>query len=273
MKFNTNLQQFNGFLNSHPIFKDKTTLLAYRNFEIIKKKPNKSIFLDIKENLMLGKRVELFFKKYVDLLSDYTMLIENLQIIDDKITIGEIDFILEKNGQKYHIELSYKFYLYDPSIGGDEIANWIGPNRNDSLAKKLEKLNKKQFPLLKNPTTELKLKTLNINSKKCKQKVCYLGQLFIPKENSKHRFQEINTQAIQGYYQNFSAFSSKADKDAMYFVPDKKNWLCIPTKKEEWISLEKAKQIIEVQIVQKKSPMVWIKDKEEKLTKEFITWW
>ena len=44
-----------------------------------------------------------------------------------------------------HLEIVYKFYLYDNTIGTSEIDHWIGPNRNDSLREKLEKLKSKRF--------------------------------------------------------------------------------------------------------------------------------
>jgi hypothetical protein len=65
-------------------------------------------------------------------------LYENIQVIEDKKTIGEIDFIIEDKNTKQviHMELAYKFYLFDPSISSEPINNWIGPNRDDSLQEK-----------------------------------------------------------------------------------------------------------------------------------------
>jgi hypothetical protein len=49
-------------------------------------------------------------------------LYENIQVIEDKKTIGEIDFLLKKNTkQVIHMELAYKFYLFDPSISSEPI--------------------------------------------------------------------------------------------------------------------------------------------------------
>jgi hypothetical protein len=49
-------------------------------------------------------------------------LYENIQVIEDKKTIGEIDFIIEDKNTKQviHMELAYKFYL-DPSISSEPI--------------------------------------------------------------------------------------------------------------------------------------------------------
>jgi hypothetical protein len=61
------------------------------------------------------------------------------------------------------MELAYKFYLFDPSISSEPINNWIGPNRNDSLQEKLEKLKTKQFPLLYHKLAKSKFTTVAID--------------------------------------------------------------------------------------------------------------
>jgi hypothetical protein len=71
--------------------------------------------------------------------SDRFDLIEkNIQLIIDKRTIGEIDFIVfdyDENRLK-HIELGCKFYIQM----GKEINDWVGPNPKDNLEKKSKKL-------------------------------------------------------------------------------------------------------------------------------------
>jgi hypothetical protein len=101
-------------------------------------------------NIRLGHLAERIVSELIKSSSNYKVLYENIQVIEDKNTIGEIDFIIEEILTKrvIHIELAYKFYLFDPSISSEPINNWIGPNRNDSLKEKLDKLKNKQFPLL-----------------------------------------------------------------------------------------------------------------------------
>ena len=73
---------------------------------------------------------------------------KNYQIQNKKTTVGELDFILQKNHSPIHLEVIYKFYLYDDTFGNSEIEHWIGPNRNDNLVKKLTKL-KEVFQIVK----------------------------------------------------------------------------------------------------------------------------
>ena len=95
-------------------------------------------------NIRLGHLAEKIVSELIKLSANYNVLYENIQIIDGKKTIGEIDFIIEELKTKalIHMELAYKFYLFDPTISSEPINNWIGPNRNDSLNEKLDKLNK-----------------------------------------------------------------------------------------------------------------------------------
>ena len=44
--------------------------------------------------------------------------------------------IVEYLSKILHLELVYKFYLYDKNLGEKEIERWIGPNRSDSLLEK-----------------------------------------------------------------------------------------------------------------------------------------
>ena len=78
------------------------------------------------------------------------ILAENVQIQNEKTTVGEIDCILTTAKKPVHLEIIYKFYLYDKSVGTNELEHWIGPNRRDSLVSKLNKLKDKQLPLLYN---------------------------------------------------------------------------------------------------------------------------
>ena len=105
-------------------------------------------FGELPENLMLGKRVERFFSYQLKSQKRFTILKENIQIYNDKITIGELDCLLLENHKPKHVEVVYKFYLYDHSVGKTELEHLIGPNRKDTLTQKIEKLKLKQLPLL-----------------------------------------------------------------------------------------------------------------------------
>ena len=133
-------------------------------------------------NVRLGHLAEKVVSELIKSSTNYKVVYENIQIIEAKKTIGEIDFIVEEvtTEQAIHVELAYKIYLFDPSISSEEVNNWIGPNRNDSLTEKLEKLKRKQFPLLYHSGVKSILKGLKIEE--VSQGLCLLVSLFIPYE-------------------------------------------------------------------------------------------
>lgn len=121
---------------------------------------------ELPTNVRLGHIAERVVGQAIKVSENYEVLFENIQILEGKNTIGEIDFILREveTEQVIHLELAYKFYLYDPDISDTPIDNWIGPNRNDSLVEKLEKLKQKQFPLLHHPASKEVFEKVDVSS-------------------------------------------------------------------------------------------------------------
>ncbi len=199
------------------------------------------------------------------------MLYENVQLIEDKRTIGEIDFIIEEKHTKQfiHLELAYKFYLYDPEISSDPINNWIGPNRNDSLKEKLEKVKNKQFPLLYYQSAISKFNKIELG--KVSQALCLLVSLFIPYQY-KASFNPIYEKAIKGYYLNLEKFISFDHSEKKYYLPSKKEWGMDPSENETWIEFSGIEKNINTSIKEKQAPLCWQKYQDSYLA-FFIVWW
>ncbi|MFC2109228.1 DUF1853 family protein [Bacteroidota bacterium] len=272
MNSNKNLEQYIGFINTPPLFNTPNILLEYKLF-FTNELPNKIILnQNPKPKLMLGKRAEHYFKQYLNSNAIYAILKENVQIYKNKTTIGELDFIIQnfKTKKNIHVELTYKFYLYDPNFGSSEIENWVGPNRNDSLSLKLNKLNNKQFPLLYKQETKQTLTDLNMDT--IEQQVCFKAQLFIPYSISPIKFQYINSKAIKGYYINYLEFIDILFQKNQIYIPSKQDWLITPNNSVDWISQSESLKTILPSIQNKKSPLIWIKNTNT-ITPWFITWW
>lgn len=265
--------QFKGFLNTPTLFLKENNLLNYPFFQISTIEIEKNNIPFVKENLMLGKRVESFFKHYLTIQNTFEILVENLQIFHDKRTIGEIDFILKNNetAEKLHIELTYKFYLFDPNNSEEEAKNWIGPNRNDSLVEKISKLKEKQFPLLQ--SNFINNPIIKQHRKSIKQQVCFQGQLFIPFSYKDYIFENINPNAIKGYYIKHTELTKNHTSEFLFFIPKKQDWLIDPIHNIAWFSFEEISQTLNESIIKKKSPLVWTKDKNNQVASLFITWW
>ena len=151
--------QYQGYLHTPMLWKN--TMFGLKQIEFTTER--ETVFNEsIPENLRLGKRVERFVSSELQENKDIEVLVENVQVQNEKITVGEIDCILKQGNTNIHLEIIYKFYLFDERVGTTEIEHWIGPNRNDDLLKKLTKLKEKQLPLLYNPLTKPLLDSINL---------------------------------------------------------------------------------------------------------------
>jgi hypothetical protein len=222
-------------------------------------------------NLRLGHLVEKIVAELIKSSTNYKMLYENIQLVENKKTIGEIDFIIEEIKTKalIHVELAYKFYLFDPTISEEPINNWIGPNRNDSLKNKLDKLKRKQFPLLYHNCSKSTIKNIEID--KVSQALCLLVSLFIPYEY-KASFSPIYEKAIKGYYLNFETFISLDHSAKTYYIPAKKEWGMEPSENENWTEFNSVEKYISTSIKEKQALLCWQKYKDSYLV-FFIVWW
>ena len=203
--------------------------------------------------------------------TNYKVLYENIQVIEAKKTIGEIDFIIEQINTKklIHVELAYKFYLFDPSLSSMPLNNWIGPNRNDSLKEKLEKLKRKQFPLLHHNATKSKFNTIQIDE--VSQALCLLVSLFVPYE-CKANYNLIYQQAIKGYYLNFETFIKLDNPAKTYYLPPKVEWGMDSSENENWTNVKGVEKYISASIKEKQTPLCWQKDNDS-YSAFFIIWW
>ena len=229
--------------------------------------------INIQEYLRLGNRLERFFSFIIKQSERYEMVAENIQIISNKVTLGEIDFLINdlENNQILHVELAGKLYLYDPEFS-DDLQRWIGPNRRDSLERKLNKLKTHQFPLLFLPETLPFLESLNIHPDSIIQKMCMKMRQFLPWQMS-----DIPSLAYQknimGYYVNYLQFQQTYFKDFQYFMPEKQDWIINPIHGEVWMNYNEILEKIQWMHTQKQSPLIWLKKDERTFETLFVTFW
>ena len=222
-------------------------------------------------NLRLGHLAERIVSELIQSSTNYTILYENFQIIEHQKTIGEIDFIIENVQEKklIHLELAYKFYLFDPNISPEPINNWIGPNRNDSLIEKLYILKTKQFPLLYDSRTASSIEPIDINS--ISQALCLLVSLFVPYE-FKTKLPPVYEKAIKGYYLNFDTFLILDNAEKSYYLAPKKEWGMDPSQNQIWKDLKDIEKQLQTNMYEKQAPMCWQKQQGTYLS-FFIVWW
>ncbi len=261
-------KQFLGFYYTPSLFENILGInqFEFENIDI----GNINIDIQIQKKLPLGKRIEYFFEEYIKHSSKYELKYKNIQVIKDKNTLGEIDFILyDKANKKYiHTELVYKYYLYDTSFE-NEIDRYIGPNRNDTLVKKLNKLKEKQFPLLFNDQTK---QYIDIDFSNIYQNNSFKANIYLPYKKDVN-INIVNKKCVKGFYINFEQFKKEDEfKNYKYYLPHRYDWVSSIDKQIQYIEYEESLKYIEYFLNLKKSPLVWLKD-DEVYKEFFITWW
>jgi len=221
--------------------------------------------------LRLGHLVERFVSNELKSNPSIDILAENVQVKQHKITIGEIDCLLLHNHAPIHLEIIYKFYLYDESVGNSELEHWIGPNRKDSLIEKITKLKNKQLPLLYKPETAALLANLKLDINTIQQQVYFKAQLFVPLQLRGFPLRLVNNNCIQGYYLRYSDLDRL--NNHQFYIPSKLDWLTQVYPDVAWLDYNEGLKIITTSINQERSPLCWIKDENDMLQKIFVVWW
>lgn len=259
---------YEGFLQT-PCLWEFNSIYGLRQFNIEQKIHSFDQSIDIR--LRLGKYVERLISHQFIKDAEIDIIAENVQIQKDKQTLGELDFIISQNNKPIHLEVIYKFYLYDSKKGNDELLCWIGPNRRDSLIEKLEKLEQKQLPLLYSEECQNYLKSILLDSIAIEQQIYFKAQLFIPLDNETIICTKINKDCIAGFYIHCNELGQF--KETKFYIPTKKDWLTVPHTHVDWISYEDFLKESDQYLERKFSPMCWIKSKNGELRKFFLVWW
>ncbi len=267
--------QFTGFLRTPQIW-SKNGIFEYDLFELPDAIPEEIASEELLQpgTGVLGKRIEHFFKFFIDNYSEENVLAHNEQIFEEKQTIGELDFLLKhsKTGKITHVELVYKFYLYDPGIPLTK-ERWIGPNRKDSLPKKLKRLRQRQFPLLHHPATTELLERLQVSPAEISQKLCFKASLFVPWEMLQEQFESINQNAIQGFWIKAEDFTAQRFGNASFYSPKKPDWPISPEENSSWTSFDLIEKEVKAMLQARRSPLVWMKSATGKFYRFFVVWW
>lgn len=261
-------KRYEGYLKTAYLWKNNA-VFDLQQFEIIPKSNKIDIAID--EKLRLGKYVECLVSFELKQHKNVSILAENIQIQDKKTTLGELDCLLIKNKKPIHLEIIYKFYLYDDTIGSSEIDHFIGPNRKDSLKEKLTKLKQKQLPLLHNDACKTYLTKLKLNAVNIDQFVYFKAQLFIPYNKEINKLKTLNAECIVGFYVNKKQLQKL--NDCKFYIPQKKDWLILPHQQVNWLTFETFTTTVNDYLERQFSPLCWIKFKNGELTKMFLVWW
>ncbi len=266
---NPNLQHlYQGYLNT-PLLWNSNSVFGLHQLQI----NNKSTFplkRLIHKRLRLGQLVEQFVFNQLEQTENCNILAENIQIQKNKQTLGELDALIEVDKQSIHLEVVYKFYLYDESLGDFELERWIGPNRKDSLIEKLTKLKNKQLPLLYSPKCKSTLEQLHLNTINFQQQVLFKAQLFVPYKKTVV-FEQLNEDCVCGFYLKTNQLDEFSN--CSFYIPSKLDWLLEANHYVNWLTIKEFKLQADTFLKQKRSPLVWIKKSDNNLLKCVLVWW
>lgn len=270
MLVNNSIQaQYQGYLQTPYLWKGSGPL-GLEQIELSELETSK-FDQRISANLRLGKLVERFVAQELEQHENIELLAENIQILEGKKTLGELDCLLLMDGKPIHLEVVYKFYLYEATAGSSALEYWIGPNRRDSLVLKLAKLKEKQLPLLYHPKTLEQLEKLGLEIGEIEQRVCFKAQLFTPADPLKVNWEQLNPGCVAGTYLDFDRLIRY--KDCKFYIPDKHDWLIAPLANKPWLNYTDAKEILTRFMLQESAPLVWVKHPKGAIEKVFVVWW
>jgi len=265
-------EQCLGFLNTPPLWLGKE--FGIEQFLFPELNMNRFLPKPIFKKMRLGHQMEHVFEQLLVRNNTYELVLHNQPVKDGNLTIGEIDFILKnlESKQLIHVELTYKFYIVDPTIS-EPIHRLIGPNRRDMFYTKMEKIRDRQFPLLHSENGITTLLQKNINHEDIEHQACYKAQLFMPYTNMKVDITPLNTDCIYGYWLRFNDFEKKEFRNSKYYLPSKSEWVIEPHKKVRWSSHFETLMEVNLRTLNENAPMLWMKKSDTEYEKFFVVWW
>lgn len=266
------VKHFQGFLNTNPLWEQEQ--FGLKQFDIPEIDLTTFIPQPIPNNLRLGHQIEHIFYQLLEHSTTCDVLAHNIQIKKGNDTLGELDFLIRfrESKQLLHLELTYKFYIIDPSIP-ESIHRLMGPNRKDAFFAKLEKTKQKQLPLVYTKEGLEVLQTLAIDPAQLQQEVLFLGQLFIPYNTDNPPITPLNPDCIVGFWIQIHNFKSPDFKKYQYYIVPKNAWIHTPHLEVSWVSHTEICTQIEEKHFQKRAPIVWIKKEDNSIDKCFVVWW
>ncbi|RMB57331.1 DUF1853 family protein [Dokdonia sinensis] len=279
-----------GFLDTQPLWKKEQ--FGLKQFEMPEIDLETFTPAPIPTKLRLGHQVEYIFKQLLEHSSHYEILAHNIQIKRGSETIGELDFIvndlrfresgtsLPSNKKLLHIELTYKFYIIDPSIS-EPIHRLMGPNRKDMFFTKMEKTRDKQLPLLFSKESQQVLAHLEIDVNEIEQQTYYIGQLFVPYNENIPSIRPLNMDCVTGFWVKMKEFEDVCHfgsaqhrfRESIFYIPHKYEWLHQPHNEVAWQSHLDILMEINIKHINNYAPMIWMKNRDGTITKGFVVWW
>jgi hypothetical protein len=145
-------------------------LLANPGLPLFRWSPDQEALLDSLEPppqpllRRLGRRFEQHWHHAFATLPGWRVHGEGIQIRLQGRTLGELDLLVEGDGEVWHLELAVKFYLCLRGQSGDAWSDWVGPGGRDRLDRKLERMGTHQLQICETTEARAILEELSLPS-------------------------------------------------------------------------------------------------------------
>lgn len=188
----------------------------------------------IKNHHRLGVHFEDIFELYLRNFPQVTDLKSHIQIIEDKKTLGEADFLVCQNGTWRHLEIAIKFYLRVGRTG--QMRDYLGPSLTDSLDKKISHIENRQLKLLESDTAKRTLQSLGIDTT-VKSYAQVFGWLFYHVDDDQSNIPDsIQPHHPRGRWfcvNELERFLDEYPESVRFILPSRSEWLISPSQIHE----------------------------------------
>lgn len=164
----------------------------------------------------LGHYFESLLKQGFEWSSNWNLIGNNIQVFEEKKTIGEFDFILKHTHNQiyYHLESTVKFYLQFNNT------NWIGPNPSDTLAIKENRLSNHQLQLSNHESSKAILSNFDIENI---TPICWSKGILFHNKNQPSNPEESNNK--KHYWTHLKNCKNTLTKDSYWLILEKQDWI------------------------------------------------
>ncbi len=174
------------------------------------------------KNKKLGSVFEGLISFWLAISPNYEKKLSNIQIIQDKHTYGELDFIIEElaTGKIIHLEVAVKFYLGSNPL--TDAYRWFGTTIIDQLGKKIDHLRTHQTQLSNKYPDQIKQYFPHtIDEKHCIVK----GRLFYPENQDLINPSPQNISLAKNHLRGRWSYIDEGLSSKSLIKIDKSHWL------------------------------------------------
>lgn len=192
---------------------------------------------ELSSPMRLGHYAEWLVQQWLGQCRQVTALAHNVTIYQKRRSLGELDLVYrDKEDSWHHLELAIKYYLFDPAVEG-ELGCFVGPNRKDTLARKLAKLTDHQLPIALSDEGRETLANLGIEQL-ASQQLWLTGRLFYPAKLMDSQSSAINPTHLRGWWRSFTELKQYIEQNPQHSWRqlDRSEWLSGFSQQPSWLS-------------------------------------